>query len=76
MRIWKDGFDNDPKVFSAMDTSLTIHSRNNKIYVGTENHTVEEYDSNGDKCTIKLKFTAPVNHLDISNSGKLIAGSG
>jgi len=77
IRIW-DGFsDQDPGAFSASDSCLSLLCFGQNVYVATEYNTIEVYElPNGKKIGVKAKFSAAVNHMDISKDGKLlIAGS-
>jgi chromosome transmission fidelity protein 4 len=78
VRVWLDPEDQDPVVFSASDTCLSIHCFGDKAYVGAESNQVEVYSlPNGKSLGSVAKFTAAVNHVDVSKSGKiLVAGSG
>lgn len=81
VRLWKTPEDEEPTVFSASDGCLTIACHNNFAFVGTENNKVEMYslssETVGNLEKDVAKFTAAVNHLDVSKSGQLlVAGSG
>lgn len=77
VRVWDGFMDDDQIEFSASDSCLGLICHEDKVLVGTENHTVEMYElPKGKKIGVKAKFTASVNHLDLSKDGKvLVAGS-
>lgn len=75
IRVWKGFDDEDPVTFSATDSCLSMTTYNNIIYIGTENHTIEMFElPNGKQLGCKTKFTAGVNHIDISKDGLLLVG--
>ena len=78
IRIWKNPEDPDPFVFSASDGCLSLFCTSKSAYVGTENNCVEVFElPSGTAEKSIAKFTAAVNHVDVSKSGKfLVAGSG
>jgi len=78
VRVWLDPEDQDPVVFSASDSCLALTCHKDRVYVGTESNCVETYGlPKGKNLGNSAKFTAAVNHVDVSKSGSvLVAGSG
>lgn len=79
IRMWNSPEDKEPLlVFSSSDAGLGMCCYQNTVYVGTENNTAESFSLPSGKAEkVITKFTAAVNHVDVSQSGDLlVAGSG
>lgn len=78
VRLWATPEDKNPVVFPCSDSAIGIACHKNTLYVGTENNAVESFSlPEGKEEKVVAKFTAAVNHVDVSKSGKiLVAGSG
>jgi WD40 repeat protein len=76
IRMWTKPEDESPVVFSASDGCLAICCHKNTAYVGTENNTVESFSLPSGKLEkVITKFTAAVNHVDVSKSGDILAAA-
>jgi hypothetical protein len=76
--MWNNPDDKNPIVFSSHDPGFALSIHKDTVFIGTENNCVESIPlPSGEPRETVAKFTAGVNHVDVSKSGNiLVAGSG